>query len=375
MAAKSKPQVVPSKDLASFTEHLQGSTRIMALLGAGLSAASGLPTFRGAGGMWRTYDSVSLASPKAFCIDPGLVWQFYSYRRHMALNAKPNRAHLALAELANRRPGFLTLSQNVDGLSPRAGHPAKQLKLLHGSLYDIKCFDCDYIRKDDFSDPVAPVLAMPEDASEMHESLQAQSRQRIAIGLSDAIEKKAAEIGAAAATDSEGTGKSQAVSTKKHTLIKGADISDINVPIPEISAEQLPHCPECKTGLLRPGVVWFGEALPEDVMKSIDDWIQSTPKIDLMLVIGTSSQVYPAAGYTDIARKKGAKVAVINMDEDDAVGLKSGDWFFQGDAGEIVPEILKSVIGEIEPLEPSGPHYLYRPRPGVKACLNCGKPA
>jgi len=87
-------------------------------------------------------------------------------------------------------------------------------------------------------------------------------------------------------------------------------------------------------------------------MKSIGDWIQSTPKIDLMLVIGTSSQVFPAARYTDIAREKGAKVAVINMDEDDAVGLKSGDWFFQGDAGEIVPEILKSIIGEIKPLEP-----------------------
>ena len=359
MAAKAKPQVVPPEDLASFTEHLQGSTRIMALLGAGLSAASGLPTFRGAGGMWRTYDAVSLATPQAFCSDPGLVWQFYSYRRHMALNAKPNRAHLALAELANRRAGFLTLSQNVDGLSPRAGHPAKQLKLLHGSLYDIKCFDCDYIRKDDFSDPVAPVLAMPEDASEMHESLRAQSRQKIVVGLSDAIEKKAAEIGAAAATDPESrpgikltAGKPQAVSTKKQPLIKGADISDINVPIARISEEELPHCPNCETGLLRPGVVWFGEALPEDVMKSIDDWIQSTPKIDLMLVIGTSSQVFPAARYTDIAREKGAKVAVINMDEDDAVGLKSGDWFFQGDAGEIVPEILKSIIGEIKPLEP-----------------------
>jgi NAD+-dependent protein deacetylase sirtuin 5 len=359
MATKAKPQVVPPEDLASFTEHLQGSTRIMALLGAGLSAASGLPTFRGAGGMWRTYDAVSLATPQAFYSDPGLVWQFYSYRRHMALNAKPNRAHLALAELANRRAGFLTLSQNVDGLSPRAGHPAKQLKLLHGSLYDIKCSDCDYIRKDDFSDPVAPILAMPEDASQMHESLRAQSRQKIVVGLSDAIEKKAAEIGAAAATDPEGrpeikltTGKSQAVSTKKQALIKGADISDINVPIARISAEELPHCPKCETGLLRPGVVWFGEALPDDVIDSIDDWIESTPKIDLMLVIGTSSKVYPAAGYTNIARRKGARVAVINTDEDDAFGLKSGDWFFQGDAGEIVPEILKSIIGEIKPLEP-----------------------
>jgi NAD-dependent deacetylase sirtuin 5 len=330
----------------------------MALLGAGLSAASGLPTFRGPGGMWRTYDAVSLATPKAFRTDPGLVWQFYSYRRHMALNAKPNRAHLALAELANRRAGFLTLSQNVDGLSPRAGHPANQLKLLHGSLYDIKCFNCDYIRKNDFSDSVAPVLAMPEDMNEMHDSLQVQSRKVTAIGLSNAIQNKAAEIRAVNARDSEstrdaqpGTGTSQPAATSKPILIKGADISDINVPIPKISPEDLPHCPKCQTGLLRPGVVWFGESLPEDVMESIDDWIRSTHKIDLMLVIGTSSKVYPAAGYTEIARKKGARVAVINMDEDDAFGLRSGDWFFKGDAGEIVPEILKSIIGETEPWE------------------------
>jgi NAD-dependent deacetylase sirtuin 5 len=88
------------------------------------------------------------------------------------------------------------------------------------------------------------------------------------------------------------------------------------------------------------------------VIGSINDWIQSAPKIDLMLVIGTSSKVYPAAGYTQIARRKGARVAIINVDEGDAFGLEKGDWFFQGDAGEIVPEILKSVIGEIKPLEP-----------------------
>jgi NAD-dependent deacetylase sirtuin 5 len=358
MAAKAKPQVVSPGDLASFTEHLQSSTRIMALLGAGLSAASGLPTFRGPGGMWRTYDAMSLATPNAFRTDPGLVWQFYSYRRHMALNAQPNRAHLALAELANRRAGFLTLSQNVDGLSPRAGHSAKQLKLLHGSLFDIKCSNCDYIRRDDFSDPVAPVLAMPEDANVIHDSLQAQSRKATVIGLNNAIEAKAADIRAANASDSEtlpealpGTRTSQPAATKRPILIKGADISDINVPIPKISPEDLPHCPMCQKGLLRPGVVWFGESLPEDVIESVDDWVSSAHKIDLMLVIGTSSKVYPAAGYTEIARRKGARVAVINMDEEDAFGLRGGDWFFQGDAGEIVPEILKSIIGEIEPLK------------------------
>jgi NAD-dependent deacetylase sirtuin 5 len=107
-----------SSDIESFTAHLQSSKRILALLGAGLSASSGLPTFRGAGGLWRTHDAISLATPEAFGRDPGLVWQFYSYRRHMALKAQPNRAHLALAELARKHPGFLCLSQNVDGMRP-----------------------------------------------------------------------------------------------------------------------------------------------------------------------------------------------------------------------------------------------------------------
>lgn len=106
---------IKPKDLESFQNHLRYSDRVLALCGAGLSAASGLPTFRGAGGLWRSYDSVSLATPEAFADNPGLVWQFYSYRRHMALQAEPNPAHYALAELARRKKGFLTLTQNVDG--------------------------------------------------------------------------------------------------------------------------------------------------------------------------------------------------------------------------------------------------------------------
>ncbi len=107
---------IPPADFESFSSHLGSSNRILALLGAGLSAASGLPTFRGAGGLWRSHDAVSLATPEAFNVDPGLVWQFYSYRRHMALQARPNPAHYALAELAKRKEGFVTLSQNVDGI-------------------------------------------------------------------------------------------------------------------------------------------------------------------------------------------------------------------------------------------------------------------
>jgi hypothetical protein len=101
--------------IKDFQRCLESSDRILALLGAGLSASSGLPTFRGAGGMWKNHQATSLATPQAFRHDPGLVWQFYSYRRHMALQAKPNPAHYALAELARRKKNFITLTQNVDG--------------------------------------------------------------------------------------------------------------------------------------------------------------------------------------------------------------------------------------------------------------------
>jgi NAD-dependent SIR2 family protein deacetylase len=195
---------------------------------------------------------------------------------------------------------------------------------------------------------------MPDNPNDMHDSLQAQSRKVTAIGLSNALEKAARTADSETVSDSQTSSQTpQVATTKKPILLKGADISNINVPIPKISPEELPHCPQCQKGLLRPGVVWFGESLPEDVIDSIDEWIRSTDKIDLMLVIGTSSKVYPAAGYTEIARRKGARVAVINMDAEDAFGLRHGDWFFEGDAGEIVPEILKSVIGEIEAFKPN----------------------
>ena len=108
---------IPKADLESFSNHLKKSRRILALLGAGLSASSGLPTFRGTGGLWRSHEATSLATPEAFAQDAALVWQFYSYRRHMALQAQPNLAHHALAALARRNPEFITLSQNVDGIS------------------------------------------------------------------------------------------------------------------------------------------------------------------------------------------------------------------------------------------------------------------
>lgn len=105
---------IPLDLYASFAEHLKSSSRILALFGAGLSAASGVPTFRGAGGFWREHDATELATPEAFARDPSFAWQFYNHRRHLALKAKPNRAHVALAKLAEKKPDFLAISQNID---------------------------------------------------------------------------------------------------------------------------------------------------------------------------------------------------------------------------------------------------------------------
>ncbi|GES64358.1 SIR2 family histone deacetylase [Aspergillus terreus] len=315
--------VVPAADLRSFTDYLKRSRRVIALLGAGISASSGLPTFRGAGGLWRTYEATDLATPEAFEANPDLVWQFYSYRRHMALKAQPNRAHHALAELARRNKDFITLTQNVDGLSQRAQHPSEQLHLLHGSLFTVKCtsFYCNYSRHDDFTDPIVPALAIPRNLPEPKPSTDDNTGEEASRSLYNAL----------------GIAEGEEI-----------DISDDRVPLPGLSTDVLPQCPECKEGLLRPGVVWFGESLPTHTLDTVDNWLRSGP-VDLILVIGTSARVYPAAGYVDKARARGARVAVVNMDPNDvgSSGLKAGDWFFKGDAGTIVPEILKGVIGEI----------------------------
>lgn len=105
---------VPLELYVSFVEHLKSATRILALFGAGLSAASGVPTFQGAGGFWRECDATELATPEAFNRDPSFAWQFYNYRRHLALRATPNRAHIALAKLAAKKPDFLAINQNID---------------------------------------------------------------------------------------------------------------------------------------------------------------------------------------------------------------------------------------------------------------------
>jgi len=97
-------------------------------------------------------------------------------------------------------------------------------------------------------------------------------------------------------------------------------------------------------------VVWFGERLPFAVLETVDHYLGQPQDIDLIMVIGTSAQVFPAAGYIDDARDKGARVCVVNMDENDSPpgGWEDGDWFFKGDAAVIVPKLLEPVIGEVK---------------------------
>lgn len=219
------------------------------------------------------------------------------------------------------------------GLSQRADHPPDKLHLLHGSLFDVRCtsFYCDYAEQDNFTDPIVPALAIPEEGPQPSPSTNDKTGAEATESLYSAMKH----------TNTNGLAPPSSPS-------KELDISDGAVPIPDIPLKDLPHCPKCKTGLLRPGVVWFGEPLSADTIHAIEHFISSAPRIDLILVIGTSAKVYPAAGYVGRARGKGARVVVVNVDGSDAKGLMEEDWFFEGDAGVVVPEILKGLIGEIE---------------------------
>ncbi len=122
----------------SFPENV---TPLVALTGAGVSAESGVPTFRGDGGLWESYRAEDLATPDAFERDPELVWRFYAWRRELVHDCQPNTAHLLLAEMEDRVEDFTLVTQNIDGLHQKAGSEA--VIELHGSLWRFKCTRCD----------------------------------------------------------------------------------------------------------------------------------------------------------------------------------------------------------------------------------------
>lgn len=232
----------------ALRERLQGDGPLVVLSGAGVSAESGLATFRGPEGMWEGRDPMELASPDAFRADPLTVWRFYDWRRRQALKAQPNPAHLALAAWERTRDEFTLVTQNVDGLHERAG--SRNVIRLHGSLWRLRC------------------MAEQREFDDLREDLG---------------------------------------------------------PLP-------PSC-ECG-GMLRPGVVWFGESLPAKAIELAD---RVSKAAALVLVIGTSSLVYPAAALPQIAQSAGAFVVEVNPE---ATPLSSQvDERLAGPAGEIVPAL------------------------------------
>jgi NAD-dependent deacetylase len=203
---------------------LQTAGRVTVLTGAGVSAASGIPTFRGAGGLWRNFRPEQLATPDAFRRDPSLVWEWYDWRRSLIANCAPNAAHDVLARWS-QSPGFTLVTQNVDGLHELAG--TANVVRYHGSIWRLQC---------------------------------------------------ATGCGA-------------------------PDWEDRHVPVDPLP----PHCPSCG-GLARPGVVWFGEAIPDAARRAAG----AATACDVFLSIGTSSVVYPAAALLADARAHGAFTVEIN---------------------------------------------------------------
>ena len=133
-------------DMEMVKALLDGSRKVVALTGAGVSAESGVPTFRGREGLWKTYRPEDLARPDAFEAHPELVWEFYNWRRKMVAACEPNPAHIALAKLERALPNFLLITQNVDGLHARAG--SRKLMEMHGSLWQVKCTVCTHAREE-----------------------------------------------------------------------------------------------------------------------------------------------------------------------------------------------------------------------------------
>ena len=205
-------------------DRLAAANRVTVVTGAGVSAASGVPTFRGAGGLWRNYPAHQLATPEAFVRDPMLVWAWYAWRREVIAGCAPNPAHHVIAQWSER-PGFTLVTQNVDGLHERTG--TRNVIRYHGSIWMLKCW--------------------------------------------------------------VGCGR--------------PDWEDVRVPLDPLP----PACPSCG-GLARPGVVWFGEAIPLSALRAAE--IATT--CDVFLSIGTSSVVYPAAGLVAQARSQGAFTIEIN---------------------------------------------------------------
>ena len=247
--------------LGRASEVLGRATRVVVFTGAGISAESGVPTFRDdLTGLWARYDPSRLATPEAFHADPDLVWGWYEWRRARVLNAAPNDGHRAVAAIESRAPHSTLITQNVDDLHERAGSTAPIH--LHGSLFAPRCIVCDRRAS-------SPEQATPEQA-----------------------------------------------------------------PPPEGARIPPPRCDDCG-GLVRPGVVWFGESLPEQALAAA---IEAAAACEVLLTVGTSGVVYPAAEIPRVAARQGATVIQVNPQPTplDAVATVN----LRGTAATVLPELV-----------------------------------
>jgi len=266
----------PSSDMAAFREKFKHSKHMVVLTGAGVSAESGVPTFRGAGGYWRKWQAQSLATPEAFAANPSLVWEFYHYRREVMGSKHPNLAHDAISECEKRWKAegrrVVVITQNIDGLHKRAG--SENILELHGNLFKTRCTKCGNIEFN-YDSPICEALRD-----------------------------------------------------------KGAPDPDADDA--RIDVKDLPRCkqPGCG-GLLRPHVVWFGEGLESHVLNQTRDELDAC---DLCIVVGTSSVVYPAAMFAPEVAARGVPVAEFNLESTD-VTMQFG-FHFSGKCGEILPGAL-----------------------------------
>jgi len=229
--------------------------RVLVLTGAGVSAESGIPTFRGKDGYWRKLDPIKLATPEAFARDPDLVWQWYRERRHTIRDAQPNAAHEAIASLAQRADEFLLVTQNVDDLHERAGLAKAEMVQIHGDIFVTKCSRCD------FEHPGRG--GSPEPSAD------------------DAISAQGRRLRSIAATSEE----------------------DVD----------LPRCPECDA-LMRPGVVWFGEQLPWNQLHRVENYFDRGP-CDLVIVAGTTATFGYIVDWALRASRDGGGLIEVNPEE------------------------------------------------------------
>jgi len=140
---------------ADIRERIKAASAVVVLTGAGVSAESGIPTFRGQGGYWKNYRPEDLATPQAFARNPGLVWEWYDMRRSLIAKARPNAAHQAIAKLESMVRDFTLVTQNIDGLHRRAG--SEHILEIHGNIWQARCTECPCV----FSEPRDP-LPLPD---------------------------------------------------------------------------------------------------------------------------------------------------------------------------------------------------------------------